>query len=299
VNNQCVPTPMGHTEFCFGAPTHNSSRLLRLRLGGVFVLPAFCILLIVSGCGVAVGGSSPSAVTALQVNPNSVSFGDVQVGQTATASVSLVNPGTAAVSVAQLNVTGQTFSVAGGTLPATIAAGATYTFQIAFKPAADSTYSGQFTAMGPSSQTLASGSISGAGESSGSSSSTTPSLTVSALSLSFDAVNDGSSATLPITLTSTGTGAVTVDSDAIAGTGFSVSGHALPVTLNPQQSVTLNVTFAPTAPGTDTGALTIQSNSAEDPTAVISLAGIGRGAASPVLTVTTADLTFGTINDGS
>lgn len=85
----------------------------------------------------------------------------------------------------------------------------------------------------------------------------------------------GSSATLPVTLTSSGTTAVAVSSAAVSGTGFTVSGATFPVTLNPNQAVTLTVKYAPTTGGAVTGKLTITSNSSTNPTANVSLSGTG------------------------
>ena len=100
-------------------------------------------------------------------------------------------------------------------------------------------------------------------------------LTVSANSLAFGDVVDNSSATLPVTLTSSGTASVTINSDTISGAGFTASGATFPVTLSPNQAVTLNVQFAPTAGGAVTGALTINSTSATNPTSTVSLSGTG------------------------
>ena len=74
-----------------------------------------------------------------------------------------------------------------------------------------------------------------------------PKLTLSASSLSLgsEAVNTPKSMTL--TLTSSGTSAVKVTSDAISGTGFTIVGDTLPATLNPNQTLALQVQFKPTA----------------------------------------------------
>ena len=63
-----------------------------------------------------------------------------------------------------------------------------------------------------------------------------------------------------------------------------MSGATLPTTLNPNQSVTLNVQFDPTAAGAATGQLTIQSNSSTNGTAVVNLSGTGTAVSSPQLT---------------
>ena len=100
-------------------------------------------------------------------------------------------------------------------------------------------------------------------------------LTVSTTSLAFGDVVKGSSETLPVTLTASGTAPVTINSATINGAGFTVSGATFPLTLSPNQAVTLNVQFAPTAGGAVTGELTINSTSPTNPTSIISLSGTG------------------------
>jgi hypothetical protein len=102
-----------------------------------------------------------------------------------------------------------------------------------------------------------------------------PQLTISPASLAFGNVTVNTPTTLPVTLNSSGTAPVTINSAALTGTGFTMSGATLPVTLNPTQSVTLNVQFDPTAAGVVTGQLTIQSNSSINGAAVIGLSGTG------------------------
>ena len=102
----------------------------------------------------------------------------------------------------------------------------------------------------------------------------TPVLTINASAVSFGDVNVGTTATQSITLTSTGA-AVTINSATVAGSGFTVSGASFSLTLNPNQPVTLSAQFDPTAAGSVTGTLMIVSTSSTNPTATISLSGIG------------------------
>ena len=102
-----------------------------------------------------------------------------------------------------------------------------------------------------------------------------PVLTINASAVSFGDVNVGTTATQSITLTSTGAAAVTVKSASIAGSGFGDSGLTFPLTLNPNQTATLNVLFDPTGAASVTGTLTIVSTSLTNPTATISLSGTG------------------------
>ncbi len=101
----------------------------------------------------------------------------------------------------------------------------------------------------------------------------TPVLTVNATSIPFGAVSLNSKTTQTVTLTSSGTAPVTVNSAVVTGTGFSMSGSSFPVTLNPGQTLGLNLQFAPTAAGSATGQLTITSNSSSNPTASFALSG--------------------------
>jgi len=120
-----------------------------------------------------------------------------------------------------------------------------------------------------------------------------PTLTISPASLAFGSVTLNTPTTLPVTLSSSGTAPVTINSAALTGTGFTVSGATFPVTLNPTQSVTLNVQFDPTAAGAVTGQLTINSNSSTNGTALIGLSGTGTAVSGTLgsLSCTSASLT--------
>ncbi len=102
----------------------------------------------------------------------------------------------------------------------------------------------------------------------------TSSLSVNTTSLAFGSVVLDTPATQPVTLTSTGTASVTVNSATVSGAGFSVTGATFPLTLNPNQSVTLNIQFDPTTAGAVTGQLTVTSTSSNS-TATVSLTGTG------------------------
>lgn len=105
-------------------------------------------------------------------------------------------------------------------------------------------------------------------------------LTYSTTSLGFGSVSLNKTASQFVTLSSTGTAAVTVSAASVSGAGFTLSGAALPVTLNPGNTLTLGVVFAPTTTGTATGQLTIASNSSTGNSALISLSGTGANATS-------------------
>ena len=282
------------------------SPLRRLNGSGtrLFAVSLCCLVVAaLSGCGYVVNGSTAGA---LHVSPGAITFGAVPVGQTAVSSVTLLNEGSASIDISQLNVAGHSFFLKSQvSLPVTVGVGSTYSFAIGFKPGSESSYSGQFTVMSAAGTQIAQGPISGSGIS-GSGSSSTPGLTVSPANLAFGNVTLNTASTLPVTLTSTGTAPVTINSGTLSGTGFTMSGATFPVTLNPTQSVTLNVQFDPATAGAATGQVTIQSNSSTNGTAVVQLSGTGTTvsspqSASPQLTIDPTSLAFGdvTVNAAS
>ncbi|MCU1224397.1 MAG: choice-of-anchor domain [Edaphobacter sp.] len=245
--------------------------------------------------GTAVIGLSGAGVAApspqLTVSSGAIGFRSVTVNTSTTQSVTLTSTGTAAVTVSSASISGAGFSLVGGSFPATLAPTQSLTLQVQFKPTVTGRVTGQLTVRSDSATngTAVIG-LSGAGVAAPS-----PQLTVSRASLSFGNTTVNSAAAQSVTLTSTGTAAVTVSSASISGTGFSLVGGSLPVTLSPGQSLTLQVQFKPVATGSATGQLTVRSDSATNGTAVIGLSGAGVTAPSPQLTVNSGTVGFGSV----
>ena len=121
----------------------------------------------------------------------------------------------------------------------------------------------------------------------------TPQLTLSAGSLAFGSVTVNTTSTKTLTLTSSGTAALTVHSVMVAGTGFAISGATFPATLNPGQSVTVQVVSIPPATGAASGTITVSSNSSSGGTSTVTLSGTGTNPVNPVLTLSTTTLNYG------
>ena len=312
---QCVPPPMGHQQgFGFSASGVNGDRAPRVICSGpgrsVFILLGLCIL--ITGCGTSIQSLSTSSipVTMLHASPGSASFGDISAGRpslnseakgdaggaggstdpslrigasslnfgnvangsSATQSLRISSGGSGTVTVTSATITGTGFSVSGPAFPVTLSRHQAVTLEVTFAPTKTGAATGVLTIDSNSSNPTATVTLSGTAEAA----TTTPSLTVSTSSLSFGTVDDDSLATLPVTLTSTGTAAIVVSSATISGTDFTFSGATFPLTLSPQQAVSLEVTFAPTQGVAETGMLTIDSNSSTNPTAAVNLSGTGQ-----------------------
>ena len=105
-------------------------------------------------------------------------------------------------------------------------------------------------------------------------------LTVSPASLSFGNVPVGASATQKATLQNSGNSNVTISNISVSGPGFNPFGVPAGTILNPSQTATLNVTFAPAASGNTTGSVSVASDATNTP-ATITLSGSGQPTVPP------------------
>jgi hypothetical protein len=95
-------------------------------------------------------------------------------------------------------------------------------------------------------------------------------LSANPTSLTFGNVIIGNNSSMNVTLTNTGNSNVTISGVTPSGSGFSDSGVSSGLTLTPNQSATLTVTYTPTVNGAATGSVSVASNATNSPT-VISL----------------------------
>ena len=214
--------------------------------------------------------SSPSTIalsgagvqSQIAVTPASVSFGGVTAGTSNTQALTITNHGGANLIITHVSESGSGFTYSGLSLPLTIAPGGSAPFTVAFSPTTAGSFSGSLTLANNSAAPSLGIALSGTGITS------SLQLSVSPASLSFGNVTTGSSAANTLTLTNTGNANVTLSSHSVSGTGFSVSGLALPLTLSPKQSASFAVDFAPRSAGNVTGSVTIASNAKNSPVKV-------------------------------
>ena len=224
----------------------------------------FVILLIsgssLTGCALtgksSSGGKPESGSPAISVTPSSASFGNVTVNTDATQTMKLSNTGTADLSISKATVTGTGFSMSGLAAPATVAAGASMNFTIAFKPTAAGPGTGSLSITSDAGSSPVMINLTGTGVSS------SIKLTANASSLSFGDVVVGKTATQDVKLTNAGNANVVISTAAVSGTGFAATGGSN-TTLTPNQAATVAVTFDPQSKGSLSGSLTVTSNAAK------------------------------------
>ena len=254
--------------------TGNPAMLVDQRRSTVYALAQFQ-----ADCSPSCGGgsSTPASNPRLAVSATTLSFGSVAVNTATTQSLTLTSTGTSPVTVNSAAITGSGFAIVAQSFPITLNPTQSVTLQVQFLPTATGTASGQITIS--SNSTTGGTAVVALG---GTGMAANPQLTISAGSVGFGSVAVNTATTQSLTLTSTGTTAVTVNSAAITGAGFTIIGGSFPVTLNPTQTLTLQLQFKPTTTGALTGQLTISSNSTSGSTTAIALSGTGTAVAHEV-----------------
>jgi hypothetical protein len=229
----------------------------------------------------------------ISLSSTSLAFGSVTNGSSKPLTLTLTSSGGASLTISSLTVTGTGFSIAATTLPKVLAPGQTLAVPVTFKPTTTGSLTGKLTIVS-NSTTGATSSVSLTGTGVASS----PGITLSATTLSYGSVTDGTSKALSLTITSSGTASLTINSFAVTGTGFSIAATALPKTLTTGQTLVIPVTFKPTTAGSLTGKLTIVSNATTGATSVVSLTGTGVASGARIALSASA-LSFGSVADGT
>lgn len=120
-------------------------------------------------------------------------------------------------------------------------------------------------------------------------------LTAAPSTLSFGTVQVGSTQSVSATLTNSGAGPVTISQATASGSGFSLNGFPLPMTLTPNESATFSASFSPQSAGTAAGNISVVSNASNS---TVSFALSGSANAPGQLTLSPASLNFGAVPIG-
>jgi Abnormal spindle-like microcephaly-assoc'd, ASPM-SPD-2-Hydin/HYDIN/CFA65/VesB-like, Ig-like domain/K319L-like, PKD domain len=229
------------------------------------------------------------------INPDPVAFGNQVVGTTSTATtVTITNNGTASLVISNLAVSGTNaaeFSFTPVTLPVTVTPGNNTTLSIKFAPTAVGARSGLLVITDNANGSPYSLALSGTG--------TAPIFGTSPASLSFGNQNVGTtSASKSLTVNNTGTANLVITNISKSGAQaaeFAFTAGTLPITVAPNSSVNVGVTFSPAAAGARSASLSFTSNAATSPNSV-ALSGTGTA---PGFSSNPTSINFGNQNVGT
>lgn len=247
------------------------------------------------------GTGELAPVADINLDPSSLDFGTVTVGNTSTLTSQIQNLGTADLEVTAIGPTGGTsaeFSVSAPATPFTIAVGGSQAISVTYAPTDATTDTGAIAidSNDPDEPTVELA-LSGTG--------TTPSvcdIVVNPLLLDFGSVVEGTATTLSTSVSNGGSADCTVDSLVVSGDpefALGAGAPATPFTLGPGGSSDVPVTYSPPAPGTHSGTLTIGSNDPAEPSIAVDLAGEATAAPVPDIALDPTSLDFGTVTVGS
>lgn len=231
----------------------------------------------VSGVGTASGQ--------LVVSPTSLALGNVKIGASQTQAATLINSGSTSVTISQATISGKGFRMSGITFPLTLAAGERKSFTITFAPQSAGSSSGSIAVVSDASNSVVSVPVSGMATGPGT-------LASNPASLTFGSVQVGQGQTLPETLTNSGSSSVTVSQASFSGSGFTITGLSLPLTLAAGQSAAFSVTFKPQSSGPVSSALTLTSDASN---AALAVPITGSGVTAGALASSPASLSFGSV----
>jgi Abnormal spindle-like microcephaly-assoc'd, ASPM-SPD-2-Hydin len=186
--------------------------------------------------------------------PTSAAFGNVPVGTRNTRIIQLKNELGKNVVISNITATGSGFSISGINTPTTLREGSTVQFTVAFLPASAGSVSGTMTVTESGGTKLVAVSLSGTGEASA------RELEVTPTSIAFGDVDVNASSVRDITLTNAGNSNISVSGMSSTGTALTQTGVSVGTTIEPGQTATVKVDFAPKVAGTLSGSVTITSN---------------------------------------
>jgi hypothetical protein len=221
----------------------------------------------------ALSGAGVAAAPVAKLSANTITFGSTVVGSTNVApAISLTNSGTAVLQLSSIGITGAnaTSYSQSHTCGTTLAAGASCTITITFKPQAAGTLAASLSVADNAAGSPQTVGLSGTGA-------VTVTLTPSSLAFPNTTVGATSAAKV-VTVKNTSAGVVTLGATSFTGTNpssFVKSATACGATLAAGLSCTISVEFKPAATGARTAVLNLADNATGSPQKV-TLSGTGQ-----------------------
>jgi len=211
-------------------------------------------------------------------------FGWVEVGKSETQWVVLTNKGSTQVTLSAISASGSGFSVSGATLPVILDAGHSIGVKVTFTPSSTVWFDDQITFTSNASNPSLVLAVAGTG--------VKTQLSAKPSRLSFGPVPVGTSVSLPVVVTNNTKATRTLSGFQAFGSEFSISDPPPAVTLDPGQSVTVNLTFTPQTAGMACGSLWVIGPQLNVPA-------IGQGVETGQLSASPGSLNFGNVLVGA
>ncbi len=242
----------------------------------------------VTGTGAA-PSTTPAQTYLLSGSASSLSFGSTLVGSSTSQAFTLTNTGTGSVNISQVVAAGAGFKVTGFSAGVTLAAGQSLPLTASFAPTTTGAVAGSISVVSTATNSPATISLSGTG--------IQPQISVIPSSISFGNVTVSVTNTQTLTLRNPGTATLNVTQASLAGTGFTTSGLALPLSVAPGGSASFTVGFAPASASNFSGSITLISNTPNSPL-VVPLTGTGISSTLQ-LSASPTSLSFGSLTTGT
>jgi len=288
VNSVTVPSGWTQTNNCLPSVGPNASCTINVSFQPTLAGFNYGALVVVDDAvnspqNVPITGTSMGGEASL--SSTSLTFGDQPVNSTSVAqTITLLNPNNGGQGVPEVSVSGDFQQQSVCDSESLLFTDTPCPISISFAPIAGGTRTGTLavTYINPTPLTLTA-SLTGTG--------VAPEASVSPTSLTFG--NQGlESASSPMAVTLSNTGSPPLSIYGLAMSGAFSETNTCGSSLAANSSCTINVVFTPTAPGPQTGTLTITDNSNYVPggiTQTLNLSGTGAG---PVVSLSPASLTF-------
>jgi Abnormal spindle-like microcephaly-assoc'd, ASPM-SPD-2-Hydin len=202
------------------------------------------------------GAEEPQALEAI---PSSITFKDVPAGEKYSQTVRVSNTTGAALRVTGITATGEGIYVAGLPTPMILDAGGSATFNVFYQPTAGGSALGDISISNSADAQPVHIEVKAWAESRKGK----VELEASAQALNFDAVTVGSQTVRSVTLVNRGNQDVKISQVTVEGSDFHLDTGG-EVTLAPEQSTDVVVSFAPVNAGGKTGVLSVRDSAAEE-----------------------------------
>jgi hypothetical protein len=229
--------------------------------------------------------------------PSTVAFGNQTVNTTSSAQVVVLsNPGTAALSITGVSITGANPADFADTSAcgSSLAAGSSCNISVNFTPASATNFSASLSVADNATGSPQTASLTGTG--------TAAQAALSPVTLTFPSTTVGATATaMSTTLTNDGNATLNISSITVTGANpgdFTISANTCGATLAASATCTISVTFTPASATSFTAAISVADDASGSPQTA-TLSGTGTAPLVPMAALSPTSLSFGNQNSGS